>query len=123
MRLFLVEFGVKVASIVNPVSSYELNRMSDIEHSAITLDQYIFGSRQTVDWVLFTQHEDIKFEEFSLMEKYMPADSKTIFSAKGNTLECFYCRPAIYSILGSMNKTEENKFLMLARQRIDIQWI
>ena len=102
MRLFLVEFGVNVSSTVNPIFKYELTKESDIDHAALTLDQTMFGSRQTFDWVLFTKQQDIKYEEFLLMEKYIPVDSKTIFSASGNELNCFYCRPPLFSILGSI---------------------
>lgn len=120
MRIFLIEYKVDVANIVNPAGSYRLSKLSDIDHAALTLDQTMFGSRLEFDWVLFTQHQDIKFEEFRLAEKYFPKDSKTILSAKGNSLECFYCRPELYVILGNLNKIPISTFFTLSKQRIDI---
>jgi hypothetical protein len=122
MRVFLVEQDVDIASIVNPIEQFKIFKQSDILHSALVLDQIIFGSRCAIDWVLFTRIRDIKFDDFCLMEKYIPQDSKTMFSAKENTFDCFYCRPAVYTIFGNMSKTV-NDYLTLSRQRIDIQWL
>jgi hypothetical protein len=123
MRIFLVEFEVSVGNIVNPAGHYKLSKLSDINHAALTLDQTIFGGRQEIDWVLFTQRNEIKFDTFCTFEKYIPTDSKIIFSTTGNSLECFYCRPGIFPIIGSKYKTKDDTFYMLAKQKIDIQHI
>lgn len=123
MRIFLIEFNVDIAAQINPTMSYKLNRDTDLPHSAIVLDQCIFGGRQDIDWVLFASNTNIKFDEFLSIERHIPRDSKTIFSTTGNILDSYYCRPAIFSILGNSYKTSENLYLMLARQRIDIQHI
>lgn len=122
MRIFLVEKNVDVTSIVKPVENFKISKQSDILHSALLLDQLIFGSRVAIDWVLFTKTPDIKFDEFCLMEKYIPQDSKIMFSAKENSFDCFYCRPAIYTVFGNLSKTNQD-YLTLSRQHIDIQWI
>ena len=123
MHIFLVQQGVDVTSEVNPVNSYNLARDSDTFHAALTLDQYVFGSRMPVDWVLFTKHTNIKFAEFCTFQRYIPIDSRIIFSVGNNSLECFYCRPGIYSSFGSLYKGTDNIYVMLAKQKIDIQQI
>jgi hypothetical protein len=123
MHIFLIQQGVDVAAEVNPVSSYNLNNDSDIFHAALTLDQYIFGGRNPVDWVLFTKHTNLKFAEFRTFQQYIPLDSRIIFSVNNNSLECFYCRPGIYSSMGSLYKGGDNMYVMLAKQKIDIQQI
>lgn len=123
MRIFLVEQNVKVSHIVNPELSYVLNRDEDLNHASFCLDQTIFGGRQLIDWVLFTKHEEIKFEEFCIFEKYIPIDSKIIFSTKGNSLESFYCRPEVFSLLGNRYKINDDIFHFLSRHKIDIQHI
>ena len=126
MHIFLIEQNVDLAPIVNPTDSFKIFKQSDILSSALVMDQTIFGSRRTIDWVLFTRISNIKFDEFCLMEKYVPQDSKTIFSAKENSFDCFYCRPAMYTIFANMSKTADHEgyyYLGLSRQRIDIQWL
>ena len=132
MRIFLVEHNVAVEQIVKPASSLRLDRISDLNYSALALDQIIFGGRQNFDWVLFAQTEDIKFTEFCTVANFIPMDSKTILTTHKNSLEnnsifsifkCFYCRPAVYSLIGSHWKTKDDFRLFLAKQRIDIQSI
>ena len=119
----MIQQGVDVAAEVNPVSSYNLTRDSDIFHAALTLDQYIFGGRNPVDWVLFTKHTNLKIAEFRTFERYIPLDSRIIFSVNNNSLECFYCRPEVITAFGSRYKTNDNVYVMLAKQNIDIQQI
>ena len=122
MNIFLVAHNIEISIPNQQVVDYRLNRIEDLPHAAFTMDLTIFGERRLIDWVLYSNTENIKFDKFCELAKYEEIDSKTIFSTD-NQLNCFYCKPSVFTVFANQYKTQDHTFLMLAKQHIDIKWL
>lgn len=110
-------------------SSDDPNKLIAIRDLALDVDEAIYIDRLPIDWILYCVNDNIRFEDFAAMAKYIPQDSRTVFLTGDNTLpwevdgcapamlENFYCRPQLFSILGNAYKLKDFSIDLRAESR------
>ena len=106
------------------------DKLTGFAEIALMLDKLIWIERYPIDWVLYCNNEKgIKWSEFQTIQEYFDADSDTILLTQtrvdrlGRTVPDlegnFYCRPHVFTMLGSVYKIQNNIVNEIDKARLD----
>lgn len=106
------------------------DKLKGFAEISLALDELIYEKKYPVDWVLYCNNEKgIKWNEFLSIESHFSDRSDTLFLTHAriqgkaqypvpDLLGNFYCRPHVFTLLGSVHKIQTN---MIKDTRSDIE--
>ena len=106
------------------------DKLKGFAEISLALDELIYEKKYPVDWVLYCNNEKgIKWNEFLSIESHFSDRSDTLFLTHAriqgkaqypvpDLLGNFYCRPHVFTLLGSVYKIQTN---MIKDTRSDIE--
>ena len=108
-----------IIDTVNPtsISRYSNpNKLMALRDISLDLDELMYLERKKIDWVLYVNNPDIRWDDFLQLSKYVTIASDTVYltgrnpypwhdrKEPANMLGNFYCRPHVFTVLGSSYK-------------------
>lgn len=108
-----------IINTVNPTSvirNSNPNKLMGFRDISLDLDELVYLERKKIDWVLYANGPNIRWEDFLQLSKYVEIASDTIYltgrnpwpwhdgKEPANLLGNFYCRPHVFAVLGSAYK-------------------
>lgn len=103
-------------TVIDIVERDKLKAFSEI---SIKLDEHIYLNRKPVDWVLYACEEtEINWGKFMQIQSAVSKTDDTIFLASGLTGN-FYCRPHVFSMLGSVYKLKVHEINLFNTTKVD----
>jgi hypothetical protein len=137
MNLVFISHGLKdpeawrlALGIENFIHFNNPDKLKGFAEISLIIDELIYENKSPVDWILYCNNEKgIKWNEFLSMESQIDAGDDTLFLTQTrsqgkaqqeipNLLGNFYCRPHVFTLLGSVYKIQTN---MINDTRSDIE--
>lgn len=89
-----------------------------LRDASIALDELIYIDRQQVDFVLYCCNESgiVKWPEFQQINSHIEKTSDTVYFTQDGPTDIinlsgnFYCRPHVFTIMGSLYKLELDQY-------------
>lgn len=109
--------------LVNPALVLKNNNPSKLlglRDISLDVDEAIYLERKKIDWVLYTNNNNIRWHDFLQLSKYVEIGSDTVYltgcnpwpwhdgKEPANMLGNFYCRPHVFTVLGNAYKIDIN---------------
>lgn len=110
-----------VINTVNPVTIIRCNtpgKLLAFRDISLDIDEQIYIERKKIDWVLYATDANIRWDDFKQLSKYVEIASDTVYltgrnpwpwhdgKEPANMLGNFYCRPHLFTVLGSVYKID-----------------
>lgn len=108
-----------IINTVNPTTIIRCNnpnKLLALRDISLDLDEAIYLDRKRIDWALYVNNPNIRWDDFLQLSKYVEIASDTVYltgrnawpwydgKEPANMLGNFYCRPHVFTVLGSAYK-------------------